>query len=100
MSHPTATASTLDRVASAVADGTRRTLLRAIAARPGVTTGELDALIPELTRWAVIKHLAVLRAADLVQTLPEGRTRRHYADLAALEPLVTWLTAAQRDSSG
>jgi DNA-binding transcriptional ArsR family regulator len=98
MSHPPTTVRSLDLVASALSDGTRRTLLRAIADHPGITTGELDALVPELTRWAVIKHLAVLRAADLIQTLPEGRTRRHYADLGALEPLVIWLGATMANA--
>jgi DNA-binding transcriptional ArsR family regulator len=39
----------------------------------------------------VMKHLAVLRDAGLVQTLPEGRRRRHYRVERGLEPLRKWM---------
>jgi DNA-binding transcriptional ArsR family regulator len=74
-----------------LADPTRRALLERITDSPGITTGELRSSAPGLTRWAVMKHLAILRAAGLLHTMAEGRHRRHYPDLAGLEPLRTWL---------
>ena len=63
----------LDAVARAIADPTRRRIFEELGRRPGLTTAELDALVPEMTRWAVMKHLAVLRDAGLLQTLADGR---------------------------
>jgi DNA-binding transcriptional ArsR family regulator len=80
-----------NRVARALADPTRRRLLECLAERPGLTTGELGAGVRHLTRWAVLKHLTVLRDARLIETLPESRQRRHYLNVAALDDLSTWL---------
>jgi len=44
-----------------------------------------------MSRWGVIKHMAVLRDAGLIQTMATGRLRRHYAERAALAPLLEWL---------
>jgi DNA-binding transcriptional ArsR family regulator len=66
-----------------------------LGAEPGLTTAELAERRPRLTRWAVMKHLAVLRDAGLIQTLPEGRRRRHYRDARALAALTAWLAAAR-----
>ncbi|MGH2466962.1 MAG: ArsR/SmtB family transcription factor [Candidatus Limnocylindrales bacterium] len=78
-------------LARAIADPTRRRILDRLASRPGSTTGELAAVAPGVTRFAVIKHLDVLRAAGLVRTMADGRRRRHYAEPAALDPLRSWL---------
>jgi predicted transcriptional regulator len=83
----------LDLLAHALADPTRRSLWIAIGRRPGATTAELSDAHPQVTRWAVMKHLAVLRRAGLIQTLPEGRRRRHYRDPRALVPLTAWIAA-------
>jgi hypothetical protein len=42
-----------------------------------------------------MKHLAVLREAGMIQTLPEGRRRRHYRDPRALGPLLDWLETSR-----
>jgi DNA-binding transcriptional ArsR family regulator len=81
----------LDDLLRALADPTRRRLFRTIADQPGITTGELAGVAPGMTRWSVMKHLAVLREARLVQTLYDGRRRRHYADRRALRPIADWL---------
>jgi len=83
--------SATDRVYRALADPTRRRLLQRLAERPGLSTGQLVSGVPGLSRWAVMKHLGVLRECDLVQTLPQGRRRRHYADLRALDRCRDWL---------
>jgi DNA-binding transcriptional ArsR family regulator len=81
----------LDLVCHALADPTRRSILRRLTGSPGATTAELSAAATRLSRWGVMKHLDVLRAAGLVQTLPEGRRRRHYAEPGALDLLADWL---------
>ncbi len=62
----------------ALADPTRRGLLDALHDRDGRTVGELCAVAPELTRFAVMKHLRVLEGANLVVTHKDGRSKRHY----------------------
>lgn len=82
----------LDEVLSALADPTRRSLYEAILAEPGITTSQLAAWTKSVSRWGVIKHLAVLRDAGLVQTMATGRLRRHYAERAALGSVRSWLS--------
>jgi DNA-binding transcriptional ArsR family regulator len=82
---------TLDALFRCLADETRRRIYEDLGREPGLTTAELAARQPRMTRWAVMKHLAVLRGADLIQTLPEGRRRRHYRDERGLQPLRDWL---------
>jgi DNA-binding transcriptional ArsR family regulator len=62
----------LDPVFKALADATRRDLLDILRARPR-TTSELVERFPELSRFAVMKHLQVLRDANLVISRHEGR---------------------------
>jgi hypothetical protein len=47
-----------------------------------------------MTRWGVMKHLAVLRDAGLIQTMAEGRHRRHFPEKGALRPLQDWVREA------
>jgi DNA-binding transcriptional ArsR family regulator len=63
----------LDRVWKALADPTRRTILDLLRRKPRTTTDLVDR-IPDLSRFGVMKHLAVLREAGLVQTREEGRS--------------------------
>ena len=81
----------LDVLCRALADPTRRRILDRLATTPGATTSDLVALAPAISRFAVMKHLRVLREANLVRTMDEGRRRRHYREAAALEPLRVWL---------
>jgi predicted transcriptional regulator len=83
----------LDAICHALADPIRRALWRRLGESPGATTAALADDHPAVTRWAVMKHLAVLRRAGLIQTLPEGRRRRHYRNERALVPLRSWLDA-------
>lgn len=84
-------ADAIGSTARAIADPTRRRILERLGERPGSTTGELAAAAPGFTRFAVIKHLDVLRSAGLVRTMADGRRRRHYAETAAFGPLRDWL---------
>ncbi len=87
--------SRLDELLRALSDPTRRRLLSIVASQPGLTTAELAALTKGMTRWGVMKHLAVLGSAGLIQTMPEGRHRRHFHEPTALEPLRRWLAHAE-----
>lgn len=62
----------------ALADGHRRFLLDRLAERDGQTLGELADALPTMTRFGVMKHLAVLADAHLVVSERAGRTKRHY----------------------
>jgi DNA-binding transcriptional ArsR family regulator len=75
---------------SALADPTRRRIVEILALQRSVTTNELAVMFP-VTRWAVMKHLTVLRAAGLVQTMPEGRRRLHFLEQRRLEAVRAWL---------
>ena len=66
------TSEDLDLVWKALADSTRRSILDLLRGRPRTTTEIVDQ-IPGLTRFGVMKHLAVLRDARLVLTREEGR---------------------------
>jgi DNA-binding transcriptional ArsR family regulator len=84
-------ATQLDDVLRALADATRRRIIRLLSAQPGLTTSQIASRTPNMSRWGVMKHLAVLRDAGLVHSLEEGRHRRHYRDDAPLELLRRWL---------
>ena len=84
----------LDRTFRALGDATRRRLWTMLGERPGATTMELADGLPRLSRWAVMKHLAVLRDAGLVQTLPRGRQRCHFRDERALAEARRWVEDA------
>ncbi len=67
-----------DAVFKALADATRRDLLDALYAVNGQTLGQLAARHPHLTRFGVMKHLAVLEDAGLIVAQKSGREKRHY----------------------
>ena len=62
----------------ALADPSRRMLLDALFERDGRTLVELSAVLAGMTRFGVMKHLAVLEAAGLVTTQRAGREKLHY----------------------
>jgi uncharacterized protein YndB with AHSA1/START domain len=62
----------------ALADANRRVLLDGLFERDGQTLGELCRYLPEMTRFGVMKHLAILQEADLVTTRKAGREKRHF----------------------
>ena len=62
----------------ALADPTRRAILDALFEEDGQTVGALCARFGEMTRFGVMKHLGVLEAANLVTTVRDGRSKRHF----------------------
>lgn len=67
-----------DEVFKALADPTRRDLLDALFADDGQTLAQLTRRHPQLTRFGVMKHLAVLESAGLVVAVRAGREKRHH----------------------
>jgi len=64
----------LDPVWKALSDPTRRAILDFLRDRPRTTT-EIVESYPHLSRFGVMKHLEVLRQAQLVSTREAGRQR-------------------------
>jgi DNA-binding transcriptional ArsR family regulator len=64
----------LDPVWKALSDPTRRAVLDLLREGPKKTT-EIVKAFPGMTRFAVMKHIEVLRNADLINTREEGRER-------------------------
>ncbi len=67
----------MDKVFKALADATRRGLLDRLFERDGQTLSALEARV-DMTRFGVMKHLAVLEDAGLVTTQRRGREKLHY----------------------
>jgi DNA-binding transcriptional ArsR family regulator len=79
-------------VFKALADPTRRLLLDRLFERDGQTLTELDAQVPELTRFGVMRHLAVLEEAGLVVARKQGRYKHHYLNPVPIAMLAErWL---------
>lgn len=64
----------LDNIWKALSDPTRRAILDLLR-KGSKTTTEIVEAFPDMTRFAVMKHLEVLREASLVSTREEGRRR-------------------------
>ena len=67
-----------DIVFKALADPSRRLLLDRLFEQDGRTLVNLEAELPHLTRFGVMKHLKVLAEANLVITDKVGREKLHY----------------------
>jgi DNA-binding transcriptional ArsR family regulator len=67
-----------DLVFKALADPGRRVLLDALFETDGQSLHELCAMLPDLTRFGVMKHLSLLVRAGLVVTFRDGRRKLHY----------------------
>jgi DNA-binding transcriptional ArsR family regulator len=79
----------LDRVFHALADRTRRALLRRLEIGPAMVT-ELAAPF-RMSLPAVSKHLRVLEAAALIERRVDGRVHRCSLRAAPLEAADRWL---------
>jgi DNA-binding transcriptional ArsR family regulator len=79
-----------DRVFSALSDPTRRQLLRTIADQPETTATELAARLP-ISRQAVLKHIAALADAGLVDRERSGREVHYRVTPQPLTEAVSWM---------
>ncbi|TWT89026.1 Transcriptional repressor SdpR [Pseudobythopirellula maris] len=76
-----------DTVWKALSDPTRREILDLLRDGPRQTT-EVVERFPGLSRFGVMKHLDVLREANLVSTRAEGRTRINSLNAAPLRDAI------------
>jgi DNA-binding transcriptional ArsR family regulator len=75
------------RVFRALADDGRRRLLDALFTRDGQSLQMLGAALPAMTRFGVMKHLAVLEQAGLVVTHRDGRSKLHYLNPVPIQEI-------------
>ena len=68
----------MEAIFKALSDPHRRLLLDRLFERDGRTLSELEAQLPRMTRFGVMKHLRVLEEAGLVTTRRSGREKLHY----------------------
>ncbi|MPZ79405.1 MAG: metalloregulator ArsR/SmtB family transcription factor [Actinophytocola sp.] len=76
----------------ALADPTRRLLLDELAARGEATATVLAARLP-VSRQAIVKHLAVLDRAGLVEGHKQGREMRYTVRPEPLGAAARWMSA-------
>jgi DNA-binding transcriptional ArsR family regulator len=79
-------------VFTALADPTRREVVRALSEQPDLTASRLAGGLP-MSRQAVTKHLAALDRAGLVHGRREGREIRYTLTPAPLAEAMGWMTA-------
>ncbi|WP_239103938.1 ArsR/SmtB family transcription factor [Microbispora corallina] len=85
-------ADVVDGVLAALADPTRRHLLDLLSEHGQATATTLAVGLP-VSRQAVVKHLAVLDAAGLVDSTKVGREVRYSVRSAALDATARWMAA-------
>jgi DNA-binding transcriptional ArsR family regulator len=79
-----------DAVFAALADPTRRSILRAVAERGPVTATALSDGLP-ISRQAVAKHLTALRGAELVTSTRVGRETHYKLHPQRLDEAAHWI---------
>lgn len=102
----------MDDVFKALADAGRRALLDALRERDGQSLGELCEVLPDMTRFGVMKHLRVLEDAHLVLVERSGRSKHHHLNPVPIrevhdrwiapyrEPVVAGLLALRARAEG
>jgi DNA-binding transcriptional ArsR family regulator len=86
----------MDAVFKALADGSRRRLLDELYKSNGQTLTELCGHL-DMTRQAVTKHLGLLEAAGLIETVWQGREKLHYLNPAPLHAIYErWIRKYER----
>lgn len=89
-----------DAVFRALGNPTRRSILDLLRRGP-LTTGDLAAAHPELSRYAVMQHLGVLVGAGLVVVRRQGRQRFNHLDAVPLrEVYERWVGEIAGSSAG
>lgn len=74
----------MDAVFQALAHESRRRMLDIVKEEPGIGVGALAGEF-DVTRIAVMKHLAVLEDANLIISQKDGRTRKLYFNAAPIQ---------------
>jgi DNA-binding transcriptional ArsR family regulator len=79
----------LQPVFRALADPTRRRILRDLARQPASIADVASRF--DITRPAVVKHLAILREGNLITVQPRGRERINVLNPSVLRSAADWL---------
>jgi DNA-binding transcriptional ArsR family regulator len=77
----------MDSIFKALADPTRRLLLDSLRETPGQSLQDLEGQL-EMSRFGVMKHLAVLEEAKLIVTHRKGRYKYHYLNALPLQEAI------------
>ena len=77
-------------VFAALADPTRRQVVRTLSRQPDLTASRLAGELP-MSRQAVTKHLAALDRAGLVEGRREGREVRYTVRTEPLDETARWM---------
>jgi DNA-binding transcriptional ArsR family regulator len=85
----------LDRIFSALADPTRRSLIARLAAENPLSISALAKPLP-MSLPAVMKHLDVLESAGLIAREKTGRTVQCRLVAAPMETALAWLERYER----
>ena len=75
---------------AALADPTRRQVIRSLSGAEPVTASGLAAELP-ITRQAIAKHLGALERAGLVEPRREGRETRYRLTPEPLDGAIAWM---------
>ncbi|GLY66719.1 ArsR/SmtB family transcription factor [Amycolatopsis taiwanensis] len=86
----------VDSILTALAEPTRRQLLDLLAAHGQATATTLADRLP-VSRQAVVKHLAVLDSAGLVDGIKVGREVRYTVRTEALNMTARWMATLAAD---
>ncbi|MFT4415448.1 SRPBCC domain-containing protein [Fredinandcohnia humi] len=76
----------LSSVFKALGHPIRREILDILKVSPR-TTGELNAYFPEVTRYAIMKHLKILEEGNLVVVRREGKYKRNFLNAVPLQEM-------------
>ncbi len=83
----------MDRVFKALSDSTRRQILDFLKEEDGQTVGELESRFPDITRFAVMKHLKILEEAALISSRKEGRKKHLYLNTVPIQEIADrWIS--------
>jgi len=74
----------MDAVFQALGNASRRRMLDIVKDQPGIAVGVLASEF-DVSRIAVMKHLAVLEEANLVVSEKDGRTRKLYFNAVPIQ---------------
>ncbi len=83
-------------VFSALADPTRRQVVRWLSEQGSMTATELSARLP-VTRQAIAKHLSALEEAGLVSGERVGRENRYRLTPAPMAEAMSWMASVGSD---
>jgi DNA-binding transcriptional ArsR family regulator len=81
----------MDSVFFALADPTRREVIRRLSEEGPITVSDLAKRMP-VTRQAVAKHLSALDEAGLIASRQDGRRKRYRLVAGPLTEAMGWMT--------